>query len=40
MKMFLAGLITALALAAVVGFGINQFDVTSAQFNSTDNVRL
>ena len=40
MKMFLAGVIAAVVVAVVTGWALDQADVASAVFNSTDNVRL
>ena len=40
MKMFLLGVVAAVIVAAITGYALDQADVASAAFNSTDNVRL
>ncbi len=40
MKMFFLGVATAIVVAVITGYLLNQADVASAVFNSTDNVRL
>ena len=40
MRMFLLGVVAAVVVAAVTGWALDQADVASAVFNSTDNVRL
>lgn len=40
MKMFLVGFVAAIIVAVVTGFALDQADVSSAVFNSTENVRL
>ncbi len=40
MRMFLAGFVVAILIAAASGYALNQAAVGSAAFNSTGNVRL
>lgn len=40
MKMFFLGITVALVLALVSGFVLEAVEISSATFNSTENVRL